>query len=483
MPFVVAVLAGLLAVGSWVAPPASADAALAELLARPTLKGIEVSVAVVDVADGRMLLARSIDAPRVPASNMKLVTTAAAVGLLGADYRFTTRFVAEGAPDADGLLAGDLVVVGGGDPCLRGDILGALGIAEPAAFLADMLLEAGVRRITGALALDDGLFDDQRQHPEWPADDLDKAYAPPVDALSMHGNCLTLEVSGRGGSPQARLVTATGGYRVENELRRAATSTEFLIWPRRPDESGMVRLTGTVGAAVDQRPVQVPVLDGSRLFGLSLLAELQRRGVTVDGGLALRPGAAAALGSPVELATYSSPLSTAVLLANKESDNSIAEHLFKLVGAEVVGEGSFAGGARAVERFLGQQVGTATVALAVRDGSGLAPTNRVTARCLVDVLTAMARGPADQRDVYLRTLPVSGLDGSLAERLAEAPYAGRVRAKTGWIGGASSLSGYAYTRSGRLVAFSLLFNGVPRGRNRYMKAAQDDICRLLVDAL
>jgi D-alanyl-D-alanine carboxypeptidase/D-alanyl-D-alanine-endopeptidase (penicillin-binding protein 4) len=179
---------------------------------------------------------------------------------------------------------------------------------------------------------------------------------------------------------------------------------------------------------------------------------------------------------------FESPLALAVVLANKESDNSISDHIFKVLGAEVLQDGSFAGGALAVEQFLREVVQTRTDGLALFDGSGLARLNTITARQMVDTLVAMNSAAPPVRDLFLRTLPVSGLDGSLKDRLVQPPYLGAVRAKTGYIHGVSSLSGYARAESGRILAFSILINDVPaESSNRAMKDIQDDICRDLVE--
>ena len=148
----------------------------------------------------------------------------------------------------------------------------------------------------------------------------------------------------------------------------------------------------------------------------------------------------------------------------------------------MAGKGSFKGGAEATRLFLDEVVRTSTEGFGMSDGSGLARSNRVTARQMVDTLVAMNRASAPARDLFLRSLPVAGLDGSLRDRLTRPPYLGAVRAKSGYITGVSALSGYVQAASGRILAFSILINDVPNGvTNRQMKAVQDDICRDLVD--
>ena len=184
------------------------------------------------------------------------------------------------------------------------------------------------------------------------------------------------------------------------------------------------------------------------------------------------------------VARFESPMSLAVVRTNKESDNSVADHLFKAAGASATGTGSFAGGQAAMTRFLGQRLGLSTEGLVARDGSGLARGNRTTARMLAGCLREMAVAEGPARSIFLRSFPISGADGSLRERLSEDPYDGAIRAKTGYIRGVFALSGYAQTSSGRWVAFATLFNWKGPGAmpsNASMKRHLDDVCRILVD--
>src|SRR5262245_11914255 len=215
-------------------------------LHRGELKGARLAVCVVDVDSGERLYARDIDAPMAPASNMKVVTTAAALSTLGADHAFTTRLLAADAPDARGVLAGDLVVLGGADPCLREDLLAREGVDDPAALLADLVEAAGIRRVEGRLLVDDGLLDRQWLNPDWKGGDIGSDYAAPIGALSIHGNCLLLDV--HGGPPGARLQTLTGGFRVVDELQAASAPRTYEVAAFRPDDQGVVRVRGHIGA-------------------------------------------------------------------------------------------------------------------------------------------------------------------------------------------------------------------------------------------
>jgi len=452
------------------------------VLARPTLRGMTVAVAVADAETGERLFSRNIDRPMVPASNLKLLTTAAAVAELGADWRFATRLLGTAALDADGVLRGDLVLWGSGDPSLRRDVFDAAGLPDPALHLAGLARQAGLRRVDGSLLIDEGYLDREVLNPDWEPSDLANDYAAPISALSIHGNCLDLFVDGTRGStsPSLRIETLVDGYSLRNEVDFAPGANVLSVGALRPDAGSRVTVRGRISRG-EQFRFRVPVVDPPLFFGRCLGAALRERGITVEGGLQRETGAASLHPGAVVLAEHLASLEWPVRLANKQSDNSMADHLFKVLGAERGEQGSFAGGARAVLGFLRDRVGTSTDGVVLHDGSGLSARNRVTARAMVDTLVAMQTLAEPERGMFLRSLPVSGLDGSLEDRLGELPYRGAVHAKTGWITGASALSGFVQTASGRVLAFSVLINGLKPGQNKAMKAVQDDVCRALHD--
>ncbi len=466
-----------------VRPSAAADV-LARRLDDGALRELAIGFAAIDIASGEWLALENADAALMPASNMKVLTTATALGVLGADHAFTTRFLAAARPDRNGVVRGDLTVLGSGDPTLRKDLLVHDGIGDPTSVFADLLVDAGVVRIEGRLVLDPGPFDDEFLHPEWEAADLHRPYAAPVGGLSLHGNCLAVELDGGGARPRARWNVVTQGFTLRNELERDSGATTYEVGLARPNRDGAVRVYGRIGRSITPRTLRVPVVDPNEYFGACLAQRLERRGIGIEGSVEVVRGAAAALDEPVELARFESPISLAIVRTNKESDNSVADHLFKAAGAKLTGTGSFASGETAMARFISQQLGLDAGGLVAKDGSGLARGNRATARMLARCLREMAVAEGPARATFLRSFPISGADGSLRERLSEMPYAGSIRAKTGYIRGVFALSGYARTSAGRWLAFATLFNWEGPGAvpsNASMKRHLDDVCRILVD--
>ncbi|GJM20299.1 MAG: peptidase M15 [Planctomycetota bacterium] len=452
------------------------------VLARPSLRGLTVAVAVADAETGERLFGRNIDRPMVPASNLKLLTTAGAIAELGADWRFTTRLLGTAPLDADGILHGDLVLWGSGDPSMRRDVFDAVGLPDPAVHLARLAQRAGLRRVDGALLLDEAYLDREVLHPDWEPSDLTNDYAAPISALSIHANCLDLLVDGNRGStsPALRIETLVDGYQLRNEVDFAPRPNVLSVGALRPDAGSRVTVRGRISRG-ERFPFRVPVVDPPLFFGRCLSAALRQADIPVEGGVQRESGAASLHPGAEVLAEHLASLEWPVTLANKQSDNSMADHLFKVLGAERGDRGSFAGGERAMLSFLRDRVGTSTDGIVLRDGSGLSAKNRITTRVMVDTLVAMQLTNEAERGMFLRSLPVSGVDGSLEQRLSEAPYRGAVRAKTGWITGASALSGFVHTATGRVLAFSVLINGLRPGQNKAMKAVQDDLCRALYD--
>ena len=439
------------------------------ILTDPALKGARIGCRVLEGDTGRVLYSFHATEPLVPASNMKLATTAAALELLGPDYRLVTRL---------GLVGKDLVVIGAGDPNISGRFFGGRITAVFEAW-AEQLKAREITVVEGDLVGDDTLFDRQYCHPTWPAEQLSYWYCAPVGALSLNDNCADVwvrpgEKVGRpavvGLAPPGdhlavvnRAVTVGGKERSGLDVRRLGSRAAVVI-------SGRVPL----GAAPVRR--YVAVHDPGMFFLESLEEVLSQRGIRVTGTCRLAEGPTDAKAFK-PLAECTSTLASAVEVANTRSQNFYAESLLKLVGARAGGApGTFAKGAAAVEAFLARAgVGRANYVSA--DGSGLSRRNRLSALALTTLLRYMAGRPTGT--VYRRSLATSGVDGGLRRRMAEEPFRGRVHAKTGTLTGVSALSGYLDTLDGRTLVFSILINS-HRCSAAKARAIQDDVCRTLV---
>jgi serine-type D-Ala-D-Ala carboxypeptidase/endopeptidase (penicillin-binding protein 4) len=433
--------------------PVSLRRSIDRVLDRPAFAPLFWAVEIRSLRTGRVLYERNAGKNMTPASTMKLVTTAAALDLLGPEYRTKTTLETSARLDGDGRLLGDLYLVGRGDPVLseKGND-GRTGFDN----LADALVAAGVRRIEGRLVGDATLLADPRPE-DWEWADLVWCYGAEVSALAWNDNCANLTVlPGQRVADPVTVVAAPDSsyYSVASVATTSLAGVESDLTLVRDLGSNHIRLSGTypLGAAPDVLEVALedPALYATTIFE----AALHQRGIKVVGGSATLAGPSPA-GRRV-LATHESPpLSELLKGINKPSNNLHAEMLRRLIGATTRGEGSLAKSGEAIAEFA-TRVGAPGLAGALEDGSGLSRTDMLRPHDVVDLLLAMERHP--QGAVFRDSLPVAGVDGTLERRLRGTPAEGRVQAKTGTLKQTNALAGYATNRSGDRFAFSIVAN-------------------------
>jgi len=467
------------------------------LLSVKGLRTADVGVSVRRLGETEPLVAIHEDRPLAPASNMKIVATAAALDLLGRDYVFVTRFLMRGEIVSGGVLEGDLAVVGGGDPEISGRATG-LGAASRLDEAARAIRDAGVARVSGRLVLDDRFLDRELVNPGWPKDQLGEWYCAETGALSLNDNCLDVTVSGgpaAGAPPVVTLDPDTAYVEFRNEATTTASRGEHVYRIERRIGENRFALTGKVLAGSGPAVANVTVHDPTLYFGTVFREALSRAGVAVD-GVTVVEDRTVPLATPPgrEVFRLETSLVRAVEVCNKRSQNFYAEQIVKTVGRERRAEGSWRAGLAEVAGFLerlgvggmdaGEALGPAVLGrergeFRLLDGSGLSAENRLSPRALTRVLEHMvAVHPA--RKEFFDSLPIGGVDASLEKRMRDRSVAGRVVAKTGYISRVSALSGYVRGRNGSTYAFSFLFNRF-RGSNSEMKAVQDALCAAIVD--
>ena len=452
------------------APDANAAARIGRLLPCRALKDAEVGVRVVELGSGREVYARRAERPLILASNTKVFTTAAAIELLGRDFRFRTTVWRRGALNAAGVVEGDLIIKGDGDP----HIGARFGNGNPTAVLegwAERLKKLGVTAIRGDVVCDDTIFDRNYRHAGT------EPYLAPVSGLPLNENQVRVVVQ-PGPGTFARLATepATGCVIVKNKIKRTRLRARDRAVFRVDPDSNVIEGTGHVYVKAPTRRYSVSLSDPSLYFGTVFVETLRRCGIETGGKARLiRPGET--YGAAAVLVSATAVLDSAVIVANKTSNNFFAECLFKRTGAKVKGQGSFANGAAAVAQFLAK-LGVSAAEYHFEDGCGLSRNNKASPRAVTRVLRHMARGPSAA--MFRGSLAVAGTDGTLKRRLTKAPCKGKVQAKTGYIRKVSALSGYAQGRSGKVYVFAILFNNY-RCATWQAKAVQDSICQVLVE--
>ena len=442
-------------------------------------QGARPDVAVVIIGDGGETLVdiRGRD-PLKPASNMKILTTAAALHWLGAGHEYETTLSSR-APLENGRIVGNVVVKGTGDP----NISGRFRQGDPTAIFRDWarkLREAGLRRIEGDLVADDTYFDNARLPPTWDPNQEETWYSAQVSALSLNDNCLDVTVK-PGGAPGARaktlLVPPSGVISLTEKVRTSSGRSARVVVHRKRG-TNEISVSGEIGQGAPPWSGNVTIHDPALFFVASLEGVFESEGIEVAGKPRKleRPGGGTP--APLEpgpryvLLRHVSTLAEDLPIINKRSQNLHAEILLKALGARVGGDGSLSGGEKALRAYLEDrkvEIGD----LVVGDGSGLSHANRVSARLLASVLDERRRNGKDF-ELFLASLPVAGEDGTLDDRFRTFPaLRGKVHAKTGYIHGVSCLSGYV-KRGTRVWSFSVLVNGL-RGGAAGAKALQEKV--------
>ena len=438
------------------------------LVSAPEWANAHWGVLIVDPARGDTLYSRNAGKLFMPASNQKILTGAVALARLGPDYRFRTEVGAVTAGGAaaqprDGVLDGDLVIVGHGDPSVSDHTL--QDAMAPLRGIADSLLARGVRRITGRVVAGGDMLPGPVLGFGWAWDDVDFPYSAGVDDLLFNEGFsrVVVHAGARAGDPvRVRTVPARTFPAVRVRATTVAPSADTSGGTRRgrslsivqaPDSAAVV-VSGTI-AVGDSAVLSITHRDPNGAYLAALREALEERGIAVDGrALRFSDATVPRLEAPM-FTVLSPPLREIMPRLQKPSQNQIAELVFRVLGLEVLGEGSADSGRRVVERQL-VEWGASPQGFAVRDGSGLSRHDYVTPETIVRVLAAVQRDTAFQ--VFYDALPVAGVDGTIASRMRGTPAQGNVHAKTGFIDKARSLSGYVTTADGRRLIFSFLAN-------------------------
>lgn len=439
------------------------------ILAAPETRNARWGVLIVDPERGDTLYSRDAGKLFVPASNMKIVTSAVALDALGPEFRFQTPLVARGEI-RESTLDGDLLVIGRGDPSVSDNIAGDAML--PLRAVADSLWNRGIRQVRGSVLPFGNAFPDANAGFGWSWEDLEAAYGAAVDELLFNEGFSEIHVRGGerpGDPPHVRTEPARTFPRLRIQTATVARGTGrdslAQLDALKDTVRGDVVLSGTIPPG-DTAVLEVTHRDPTEAYLAALREALTDRGITV-GDSATQP--AARFDTLVVL--QSPPLSQILAAFMKPSQNQIGEMLFKSVALHRTDTGS----ARVARRVVSERLrawGAESDGFLVWDGSGLSRRDYVSPETLVRVLDAMRRSPMFQ--VYFDAFPVAGVDGTLRGRMRSTMGEANVRGKTGTLGNVRSLSGYVTTTSGRMLIFSVLCNNylVPTD---YVTRVQDTI--------
>ena len=472
-------------------PPLPAARTAAELVARleahvmqPRFAGSLWGVRIDSLETGRTLFAHHADRLMSPASNSKLYTGALALDAFGPDHRIVTPLLARTKPDAAGTLAGDLIVSGRGDPSWK-SVRRREDFREIFAPFVAALRTAGVKRITGDIVADTTWFHAAPNGAGWTADDLNDDYGAEISAVSLEDNYadLRLAPAATAGAPCiVTLLQPETGLVLDNRLVTVAAGAERQVVVRRFYDDHVVRIFGQLPVGAKEEFSEITVPRPAAWFARALKAALVRAGIAVNGGTrGVRwPDAPAAPADAFKLGEITSPPMRALVAGfMKPSQNLETDLIFAYLGetrrtaATPAWRDSETLALGALREFLRKHALPADD-VRFEEGSGLSRNNLTTANATVGLLRAMAIHPAAQD--FIDSLPVAGVDGSLKRRMADTAAARNVRAKTGTLRYANSLSGYVTTAAGERLAFSFMLNrNAGQPANRRVTLELDDM--------
>jgi D-alanyl-D-alanine carboxypeptidase/D-alanyl-D-alanine-endopeptidase (penicillin-binding protein 4) len=446
------------------------------IIASKKLQGATIGVKIYSITDKETVYELDANTARSVASNMKLATTAAALAKLGKDYELKAVLYRRGEI-VSGVLKGDLVIVGRGDPNISGRFYSADAETVLDSW-ADVLRSVGIDCVEGSIIADGTAYGAETIPPGWPQNQLERWYCAPVSPLAINDNCFDVTVAPGAAAGQPAIVSVrprAGIVKLTNQCTTTSSKGKHLISVLRLPGTNDVTVKGQFWSGANPQTFPITVHDPVAVFASAFDEALQREGIRHQGGTEVARNPVDTRGL-IPVAQHATLLSTAIAVTNKRSQNLHAEMLLRELG-RLSGSGTRQDGIKAIVQFFATfDVPAAQVSPA--DGCGLDSDSKLSPSALVALLVYMRSNPEFR--VFKESLAVSGYDGTLENRLDDKEQAGKVHAKTGYIRGVSSLSGYAVNKSGKEFAFSIIFNNAAKLSNTFMKSVQDEIVAALV---
>ncbi|MFH0926565.1 MAG: D-alanyl-D-alanine carboxypeptidase/D-alanyl-D-alanine-endopeptidase [bacterium] len=417
------------------------------------VKNAKVGIKIKSLRTGKVLYEHNADRLFNPASNMKLLTTAAALFYLKPEYTFKTEVYQEGSLK-NGLLNGNLYLKGNGDPSL---------VYEELWDIAQLVANKGISVINGDIVGDDNFFDKKNTCTGWKDIDGEKWYNPRLSALSLNFNTISVYIKPGieiGDPLQIKLNPPTDFIKINNITKTKQTKNKKLTVKRlfSNNENNIV-LRGYMPLGQDEIRY-IRNIESPPMYTLTVFKELLKNcGVNIKGEIRICPVPPSAL----EIVTHESRyLSVIIKYMNKISNNFIAEQILKTLGAELYNPpGNTSNGLRSINNFLEKELKEDSTRYKIVDGSGLSPENKISPDLLINVLEYICQR-FEYKYEFISSLSVCGIDGTMQKRLVNTAAERRVRAKSGRLKNVSSLSGYLTTQDNEELIFSILVNNLDK---------------------
>ncbi len=434
------------------------------IISQPSLKNVQFSIHIVKADSGRTVYSHNSRESLIPASNMKIITTAAALKFLGADYTYKTKV---------GLCDDTLVVIGSGDPLLGDKTTDDIYARKVGWIFEDIIAALKRKRITDIkdIVVDSGMFDDQRAHPSWPKKELNKPYACEVSGLNFNGNCIDISAKKSGKKVLIHIEPQTAFIKFTNKVTPISRGTSTIGSYRnsRPNE---IVIHGKCKSSIG--PYAVAIERPAAFFGFLLAEHLAKAGIKTKGELIEK--AVAEDCNVTVLTEFNTPIADCLARCNKDSFGLAAEALFKTIAANssiTNRSGSWAAGRRIISSYL-SALGIDRSQFYIADGSGLSRQNELSSYAITRVLSDVYK----DRDwpLYKASLAVGGVDGTISKYFEELKYKGKIAGKTGYMTGVKALSGVCTPTDGDYI-FSILANKA----NGKTRTAINNIAKAIID--
>lgn len=456
------------------------DESVLKFITDPSLKYGSVSLAVIDAETGNPVITFNHEKSLIPASVAKLITSAAALEILGPAHTFKTIAGYTGNLDRDkGILSGDIIIRGGGDPALGSEYFSD----HYGAFIdkwADEIRGLGIRRVEGRVIVDDSYYDYQPVPGKWLWEDAGNYYGAGVYGLSIFDNTYRIHFATGTDSGSVRLLHIDPpecGRGLINRLQAGGDTDMGYVFAAPYSEEGWIE--GTIPAGRNEFILKASISDPPMLLAELLSKRLTSSGITVNGN----PSTARIQNNykPADMVTFSvissPPLSDILKVLNHESVNLFAEHLLKELGKFSEGEGTSAAGIRVIGGFINSK-GLDAEGLFLVDGSGLSPLNGISSGILAGLLVKMKKESSSFPEFY-SSLPDAGKNGTLKNYFRDDIFANNLKAKTGSMTRVRSFAGYFTTNSGKEMAFSVIVNNFT-GPSKELISAVENLLREII---
>lgn len=435
-----------------------------DIIRRPFQKKVQFSIHIIKANSGKTVYSHHSTEALIPASNMKIIITAAALKYLGPYYEYKTKV---------GLRDDTLIVIGSGNPLLGDEKTDSKYGRERSWIFEDIaaaLKRNGIRTIKDII-IDTTIFDDQRVHPSWPREELNRWYACEVSGLNFNDNCIAVTAKNKGGDVTIFIEPQTDYVKLINKVVPISTGRQAVGSYRTLESNRIVVFGKCKGQMI---PFDVAIENPAAFFGYLLAEHLAKKDINAYGQIVEK--AVTNVNDARVLVEYVTPLTDCLDRCNKDSLGLAAEALLKTIAAESSPDkknGSWTKGRELISRYL-SDLGINSSEFYIDDASGLSPQNKLSANATTKVLLNVYK--SEDWPLYRDSLAVGGVDGTIASYFKERKYKGKFFGKTGYISGAKSFSGICSTAEGDYI-FSILTNNAT-GQTR---TAINDIAKAIID--